>query len=65
LAHQVQQMLQGFLVAASLLGGELAGALVELRGHFGGFFGGTAEGNQNLGQFGDFHSLNNYVAALE
>jgi hypothetical protein len=28
-----------------------------LRGHFGGFFGGTAEGNQNLGEFGDFHAF--------
>jgi len=58
-------MLQGFLVTASLLGGELAGALVELRGHLRGFFSGTAEGDQNLGQFGDFHSLNNYACRLE
>jgi hypothetical protein len=27
-----------------------------LCGHIGGFFGGTAEGHQNLGKFGDFHN---------
>jgi hypothetical protein len=36
-----------------------------LRGHLRGFFSGTAEGDQNLGQFGDFHSLNNYACRLE
>ena len=54
-------MLQGFLVRTAFLRGELVGAFVELRGHFRGFFGGTAEGNQNLGEFGDFHA---FAAAL-
>ena len=50
-------MLQRFLVSAALFGGELAGAFVELRGHPGGFFGGTAEGDEDLGELGDFHGL--------
>jgi hypothetical protein len=48
-------MLQRFLVVAAFLGGKLAGAFVELRGHLGGFLGGTAEGNEDLGKLRDFH----------
>ena len=55
--HQREQMLQSFLVAAAFFGGELAGAFVELRGHLGGFRGGTAEGDEDLGKLGDFHDL--------
>jgi hypothetical protein len=39
------------------LGGKLAGALVQLRSHFGGLFGGTTEGDQDFGEFGDFHAF--------
>ena len=55
LLHQRQQMLQRFFVGAALLFGELAGALVQLRGHVGGFFRRTAERDEDLGQFRNFH----------
>ncbi len=48
-------MLQRFLVAAAFFSGKLAGAFVELRGHLGGFLGGTAEGNEDLGKLRGFH----------
>ena len=48
-------MLQGFIVASALLGGELAGTLVELRGHGGGFFRRATESDEDLGEFGNFH----------
>jgi hypothetical protein len=48
-------MLHGFLVSAAGINGELAGALVELRGHGGGFFRRTTEGDEDLGEFGNFH----------
>ena len=51
-------MLQGFLVGAAFLSGELAGAFVQLRGHFGGFFSGTAERDEDFGEFGYFHGTN-------
>ena len=50
-------MFQCFLVAAVFFGGELAGALVELRGHLGGFFRRTAEHDEDLGELGNFHGL--------
>ena len=50
-------MLQGFLVATAFFGGELAGALVELCGHLRGFPGGTAKGDEDLGELGDFHGI--------
>ena len=43
-------MLQGFFVGAIFFGGKLFGAFVELCGHVGGFFGGAAERNENLGE---------------
>jgi hypothetical protein len=46
LFHEVEEMGQGFLVCFSLFGGQLAGALVELRGHFAGLPGGAAQGNE-------------------
>src|ERR1017187_9338470 len=46
LFHQIQQVPERVVVAASLLFSKLAGALVELRGHFGGFFGRTPERGQ-------------------
>ena len=49
-------MLQGFLVRPVLLGGKLAGALIELRGHVGGFFRRTTERNEDLGELGIFHA---------
>ena len=55
LAHQTDEMLQGLVVAAALLGGELVGALVELRGHLGGFLRRTAEGDEDLGELREFH----------
>ena|ERR1035438_778619 len=55
LAHQTNQMCQHLVVAAAFFGGKLAGAFVQLRSHLGGFFRRTAEGDQDLGQFGDFH----------
>ena len=51
----VSRCLQRFLVAAAFFGGELAGALVQLRGHLGGFFRRTAERDEDLGEFGNFH----------
>jgi hypothetical protein len=55
LAHERKQMLQRFLVAAVLFGGKLAGALVKLRGHVGGFFRRAAERDEDLREFGNFH----------
>ena len=54
-------MLEGFLVRTAFFGRELAGALVQLRGHLDGFSGGTTEGDQQLGElgkFGGFHGGN-------
>jgi len=48
-------MPHGFLVAAAFFGGKLAGALVKLRGHVGGFFRRAAERDEDLGEFGNFH----------
>ena len=55
LLHQGEQMLERFLIAASFFGGKLTGALVELRGHVGGFLRRTAEGDEDLGKFGNLH----------
>jgi len=55
LFHQREQMFQRILVAAVLFGGQLFRALVKLRGHVGGFFRRAAEGNEDLGEFGNFH----------
>ncbi len=55
LFHEREQMLQRVLVAAALFGGKLAGAFVQLRGHIQGFFSGTAEGDKDLGELGNFH----------
>jgi hypothetical protein len=57
LFHQLEQVRQGFLVSPPFLGGELAGAFVQLRGHFGGLFSRTTEGNQDFGEFGRFHDF--------
>ena len=51
-------MPQGLVVGPVFLGGELAGALVELRGHVGGFFRRTTERNEDLGELGEFHNGN-------
>ena len=48
-------MLQGFLVTAAFFGGQLPGALVELRGHCGGFFRRTTERDEDLGELCYFH----------
>ncbi len=48
-------MLQRFLIAVAFFGGELAGALVELCGHVGGFFRRAAERGEDFGEFGNFH----------
>ena len=50
-------MFQRFLVTAAFFGGELAGALIELRGHLGGFFRRTAEHDEDLGELGNFHGF--------
>jgi len=50
-------MFQRFLITAVFFGGELAGAFVELRGHLGGFFRRTAEGDEDLGKLGNFHGF--------
>ena len=55
LAHEVQQVLERLLVGAAFLLGKLAGAFIQLRGHFSGFFGRTAECYQSFGQFGKLH----------
>ena len=51
-------MLQGFFVSAVFLFGQLFRALVQLRGHVGGFFGRTAEGDKDFCEFGNFHGSN-------
>ena len=51
-------MFQGIFITATLFGGKLAGALVQLRGHVGGFFRRAAEGDEDLGELGDFHGDN-------
>ena len=48
-------MLQRFLVAAAFFRRELPGTLVQLRRHVGGFFSGTTERDENLGEVGNFH----------
>ncbi len=58
MSHESQQMLQGFFVSAAFLFGQLLRALVELRGHLGGFPGGTAERDEDFCEFGNFHSKN-------
>ena len=49
-------MLHRFLVSAALLDGKLAGALVELRGHVGGFFRRATESDEDLGELRNFHA---------
>jgi hypothetical protein len=48
-------MFQRVVVAAIFFSGQLFGALVQLRGHVGGFFGGTAKRDEDLGELGNFH----------
>lgn len=55
--HELQEMDQRLVVTAALLGGELVGAFVELRGHFGTLVGRTAEGLKRLGELGRFHAV--------
>lgn len=55
LFHQIQQMLQGVFVSPAFLFGQLLRTLVQLRGHFRGFFRRTAECNQNFCEFGNLH----------
>ena len=50
-------MFQRLLVRPVFFSGELAGALVELRGHLGGFFRRTTERDENLGKLGSFHEM--------
>jgi len=45
LTHEREQMSQGVVLVAALFGGELAGALIQLRGHVGGFLRRTAQGH--------------------
>lgn len=45
----------GFLVTAAFFRRELARALVQLHGHLIGLGRGAAEGDEYLGQLGDFH----------
>ena len=52
---RVSKCCKRLVVSAAFLFGELAGAFVQLRGHLGGFFGGTAERDQDFGEFGNFH----------
>ena len=48
-------MFQRLFVTTAFFSGKLAGAFVELRSHLGGFIGGTAEGDEDLGELGNFH----------
>lgn len=48
-------MFQRVLIAAIFLRRQLAGALVELGGHLGGFFRRTTERDENLGELGNVH----------
>lgn len=49
-------MRHGLFVGLLFFGGELAGALIELRGHIRRFVGRTAEHDEDLGEFGNFHT---------
>ncbi len=56
LGHEFQEMLKGFVVGAILFGGQLFGPLVELGGHFCGFFRRAAESGEDSGEFGKVHN---------
>ena len=56
LSHQAEQMAQGGFVGLGLLGGELVGALIELRGHGQGFVRRTTKGGQDAGKVGVVHN---------
>ena len=58
LFHQREQVPQRLLIITTFRGGQLAGAFVQLRGHLRGFFRRTAEGDQSLGELGNFHGAN-------
>ena len=51
LTHQLEQMREGIFVRAVFLRGQLLGTLIELGGHFGGFFWRAAKGNEQTSQF--------------
>jgi hypothetical protein len=55
LPHERNQVFQCLFVRTIFFRGQLAGALVELRGHFGGFFRRTTERDENLGELGNVH----------
>ena len=57
LFHEGEQMVERLVVGLVPFGGELMGALVELRSHFRGLLRRTAEGDQDLCQLGDFHAV--------
>jgi len=50
LAHEGEEVSQCFLVGTALFDGELAGALVELRGHPGGLCRGTTQRDERGGE---------------
>ena len=67
LFHQCEQMFQRFLVSLIFFGGQLFRALVELRGHVGGFLSWAAERDEDLGKLGNFHKINggySYLSAF-
>lgn len=57
LGHQSQQVLHGFLVGATLLFGQLAGAFIELSGHFAAFFRRATSAFQGLREQFKIHNL--------
>jgi hypothetical protein len=55
LFHELEQVHERLIIGVIFIGGQLAGALVQLRGHLRGFFRRTTEHDQNFGDFRNFH----------
>jgi len=58
-------MRERVIVRTAFLFGKLAGAFVQLRSHDGGFTGGTTEGDQDFGEFGNFHGATGWSSRFK